>query len=193
MRRSGERDAPSDEALLARAREGDHGSFRRLVERYEPRVARTVIGMMGAGAEAEDVGQRTFLRFYESLDDFRGDASLGTYLTRIAMNESLRALERRDRHDRRHLSRDDEEVHLAEPSPEDVEEEFVRRERARAVRGAIEQLDPKHRAVVTLRMIEGCDTRETAETLGIAYGTVLSRLSRALDRLEPLLAPYLEE
>jgi len=180
----------SDERLLACARRGDDDAFRRLVERHEPRVARTVIGMIGPGPDADDVGQRTFVRFYRNLDRFRGDSALGTYLTRIAINESLRALERRKRTEQRQVSRDDESANLGERSKDDPEEEAIRSEIRAAVRDAVAALDPKHRAVVTLRMIEGYDTRETAEILDIPYGTVLSRLSRALDRLGPRLEPY---
>ena len=92
---------PPDEELLARAGNGDHGAFRMLVERYEGRVAATVIGMLGPGQEADDVGQETFIRLYESLDTFRGDAKLSTYITRIAINQSLKALRRRKRWTRR--------------------------------------------------------------------------------------------
>ncbi|RMH54101.1 MAG: sigma-70 family RNA polymerase sigma factor, partial [Bacteroidetes bacterium] len=89
--------SPSDETLVARARQGDEQAFRNLVERYESTVAATVIGMLGAGPEAEDVGQETFIRFYRALHQFRGEAAVGTYLTRIAINLSLNALKRRRR------------------------------------------------------------------------------------------------
>ena len=88
---------PPDDELLLRARAGDDRAFRLLVERYEGRVASVVTAMLGAGDEAEDVGQETFIRFYRSLDRFRGEASLGTYLTRIAINLSRNALRRRRR------------------------------------------------------------------------------------------------
>jgi len=87
----------SDDALIERARDGQAWAFRRLVERYEGRVAATVVGMLGPGGEADDVGQETFIRFYEALDQYRGEAQLGTYLTRIAINQSLKALQRRKR------------------------------------------------------------------------------------------------
>ena len=87
----------SDTELLAQAREGQQAAFKQLVERYESLVAATAIGMLGKGDDAEDVGQETFIKFYRSLDKFRGDAKIGTYLTRIAINLSLDALRRRKR------------------------------------------------------------------------------------------------
>ena len=75
----------------------------------------------------------------------------------------------------------------------DVREEIGARERAELVRGAIRTLKPDHRAVVVLRMIEGYSTRETAQILGLPVGTVTSRLSRALDKLETVLGPLVAE
>ena len=59
------------------AQGGDHSAFKNLVERYEPQVAATVIGMLGEGGEAEDIGQETFIRFYQNLHAFRGEAGVG--------------------------------------------------------------------------------------------------------------------
>jgi RNA polymerase sigma-70 factor (ECF subfamily) len=174
---------PPDRALIERAREGDEQAFRELVERYEPRVAATVIGMLGPGDEAEDVGQETFIRLYRSLDRFRGDSSLGTYLTRIAINLSLTALKKRKRRLSRFVSRDERERELPEASW-DPREEVDRREVRDRVRAAVGRLAPDHRTVVVLRMIDGYSTRETAEILGVPPGTVMSRLARDMGRLE---------
>ena len=175
---------------MARAREGDRGAFRVLVERYEDDVGATVAAMLGPSAEVDDVAQEVFIRFFRTLDRFRGDASVRTYLKRIAINRSLDVLRRRKRNLARFFSRDDEA-----PPPEplfDQGAEIDARERQRLVQEAIQMLPPKHRAVVVLRMIDGYSTDETAELLGIPYGTVLSRLSRALDRLKTSLAPYVQ-
>lgn len=154
-------------------------------------MASVVTAMLGPGDEAEDVGQETFLRFYGSLDRFRGDAAPGTYLTRIAINLSRNALRKGRREAERFTSRDDPAFPVEDPtatgtwSPDEIE----RRERARRVRGAIGRLDGKQRAVVVLRIMEGYSTRETATILGIPQGTVLSRLSRAMRKLEADLGP----
>ncbi len=171
-----------DRVLIDRARAGDERAFRELVERHEARVAATVIGMLGPGDEAEDVGQETFIRLHRSLDRFRGDSSLGTYLTRIAINLSLTALKKRKRRLSRFLSQDDtRQVPEASWDPRD---EHERAEDVRRVRRAVARLAPNHRAVVVLRMIDGYSTRETSEILGIPAGTVMSRLARAMERLE---------
>jgi RNA polymerase sigma-70 factor (ECF subfamily) len=174
---------PSDQTLIERARAGDAQAFRILVERYEAQVAATVIGMLGQGDEAEDVGQETFIRLYRSLGRFRGDSSLGTYLTRIAINLSLTALKKRKTRLSRFVSRDERERELPEASW-DPRDEVDRKEAQKSVRAAVQRLAPDHRAVVVLRMIDGHSTRETAEILGVPPGTVMSRLARAMGRLE---------
>ena len=181
-----------DAELLERARRGDETAFRRLVERYEAVVAATVIGMLGRGADADDVGQETFIRFYGALDRFREESTLKTYLVRIAMNLSLNALHRRRRGLLRFVSRDDPGQSPPEPSidpsvsPDEEERRIV-------VRRAIMRLSPKQRAVVVLRMLQCLSTRETAQALGVPEGTVLSRLSRAMKELESMLAPYVRD
>lgn len=164
-----------------------------LVERYEGPVAATVIGMLGPGGDADDVGQEVFLRFYRALDDFRGDAALKTYLTRIAINLSLNAIKRRNRWLGRFVSRDREadEAPLVEPAMDGARDHEARDTTA-LVRRGLRSLRPEHRAVVVLRMIEGHSTRETAEILDLPQGTVMSRLKRATDALRETLRPLME-
>ena len=178
---------PSDDVLVDRARHGDGTAFARLVDRYESQVAAVVVGMLGNGPEAEDVGQETFLRFYRALDQFRGEASVGTYLTRIAINQALKASNRRQRWYHRFLPRDDAPPDAVPTG--DLSDDVDAAERREHVHVALQQIDEKHRAVVVLRILQGYSTRETAAMLDVPEGTVMSRLSRALDKLEPLLAP----
>ena len=181
-----------DAALVERAREGDRKAFRELVERHQQGVALTVVSMIGRSSDVDDVVQDVFLRCYQTLERFRGDASFATYVKKIAINKSLDVLRRRKRFFGRFLSRDDETKFIAE-RVSDVRDEVDAQERAALVHAAINELPPKHRAVVVLRMIEGYSTEETAQMLGLAYGTVLSRLSRAQKKLKDLLAPLLTD
>ena len=183
-------DAFSDASLLARARGGDDEAFRLLVVRYEPVVAATVIGMLGRGDDAEDVGQETFIRFHRALDGFREESTLKTFLVRIAMNLSLNALKRRRRLSLRFISRDAADTQLPEPPVLPVAADESEERRA-IVQRAVAMLGPKHRPVVVLRLLQDLTTRETARALGIPEGTVLSRLSRAMKELETTLGPYM--
>jgi RNA polymerase sigma-70 factor, ECF subfamily len=182
-------DETSDVELIARARVGDDRAFGVLVDRYQGAVAATVIGMLGRGDDADDVGQETFIRFHRALDRFRGESSLKTYLVHIAMNLSLNALKRRRRSLLRFVSRDEHEMDLPETriGPDgDVDASELQL----LVRRAVARLNEKHRAVVVLRLFQDCSTRETARILGVPEGTVLSRLSRAMKDLEAQLEPY---
>jgi RNA polymerase sigma-70 factor (ECF subfamily) len=182
----------SDAELLARARQGDEAAFKRLVERYESVVASTAIGMLGKGEDAEEVGQETFIRFYQSLRRFREDSKVGTYLTRIAINLSLDELRRRKKRKLRFWSWEEREALPDELVVHD-EQEIEANERKDFVRRAIQSLEGKHRAVVVLRMLNGYSTQETSALLGIPIGTVLSRLSRAQEKLRHLLTPLMNE
>jgi RNA polymerase sigma-70 factor (ECF subfamily) len=185
----------TDVELIDRARSGDDRAFAALVDRYERAVAATVVGMLGPGDDADDVGQETFIRFHRALGSFRGESSLKTYLVHIAMNLSLNALKRRRRSVLRFVSRDhqsdvaDDLVDLPEPGV-GPEGDVDTKELQLLVRAAVRRLGEKHRAVVVLRLFHDCSTKETAEILGVPEGTVLSRLSRAMRELESLLRPY---
>jgi len=174
-----------DEQLVDLALEGDRQAFGEIVERYQSMVARTVKGMLGDAVFAEDIGQDAFVRLYNSLPDFRGEAKLSTYLNRIAVNLTLNEIKRRKRsggvigltETGEHFSRD-----VADENDHD------RRDVHEVVNKALQMLDPKFRKVVVLRLLEGYSTRETAEVLDLPQGTVLSRLSRAQEQLKVIIS-----
>lgn len=182
------RPSHTDTELIEQARQGSHQAFKLLVERYQDQVAGVAIGMLGKTAEAEDAGQETFIRFYRSLTSFRSEASLGTYLTRIAINLCLDALKRRKK--RRN------EMSVQEAGPEMLrlgsEEAQARWEAREIVYRALDKLDAKSRSVILLRMIEGYSTKETAEILQVPTGTVLSRLQRGQGKLRAALGKLME-
>jgi RNA polymerase sigma-70 factor, ECF subfamily len=184
--------SPEERELLERARAGDQAAFRLLVERHEGTVAAVVNGMLGRGDEADDVGQEVFIRFYRSLHRFRGDASVRTWLTRIAMNLSRNALRGRRRRRLRFHSRDADPGPALEPTA-DARDEVDARETRRLVHAALDRLSPDHRAVVVLRMLEGHSTRDAARILEVPEGTVMSRLSRAMRSLESDLRLRMDE
>lgn len=172
----------TDEELAAAILGGDDHAFRVLVERYQSHVVRTVTGMLGKSEEVDDCVQEVFIRLYGSLMNYRGDASVKTYVTRIAINRSLDILRKRKRS--RLVQWDDAAAAKLEsrlPGPDDEAENSDQR---RQLRLALDSLPSKHRTIVVLRMIDGLSTAETADVLGVPYGTVLSRLKRALGKLK---------
>jgi len=171
-------DQYSDEELIAGARNGEMAAFKMLVERYEGKVAGVIKPMLGDIPQAVDVGQEVFIRFYESLDKFKGESSLGTYLIRIAINLSLNEIKRNKRKDKIFSPLEKGQNVKTDESVQDVYE---------MVHHEIDKLDAEFKIVVTLRMIEGYSTEETSKILNIPLGTVLSRLARAQKKLKDAL------
>ncbi len=169
-----------DRALVKAAMAGDAEAFGQIVRKYRLLVAKTVIGMLGNRADAEDTGQEVFIRFYRSMHHYKGDASLGTYLTRIAVRLSLNELKRRKMRNWTNLEEKHDPVYADKSS-------FEQADRVEWVEKALALLDEKHRVVVILRMIQGFSTQETAALLHLPVGTVLSRLARAQEKLKPIL------
>ncbi|MEO7179879.1 MAG: RNA polymerase sigma factor, partial [Gemmatimonadaceae bacterium] len=129
-----------------------------------------------------------------ALGAFREESALKTYLVRIAMNLSLNALKQRKRRRWRFLSRDHEGANIPEPvAPIPLVDAGESREQRDLVQRAVAGLSEKHRAVVTLRLLQGLSVRETAAVLDVPEGTVLSRLARASEHLRAVLGPYLRD
>jgi len=123
------------------------------------------------------------------LGDYRGEAALGTYLTRIAINLSLNELKRRQRMNLFFFRPAADSPGLDLKDEQNRQDEYDTKQ---AVHHALQQLEPKFRSVVVLRMLQGYSTKETAEILKLPLGTVLSRLSRAQDKLKELLKYLIE-
>lgn len=127
--------------------------------------------MLGRCSEAEDVGQEVFIRFYRSLDTFRHESGIGTYLTRIAINLSLNQIKKNRNHHIMH----DTQLPDNLPGRNHTDEQM----NVNRIFKAILELTPHYRSVVVLRLIQGYSTHETAEILRVPAGTVMSWLARA--------------
>jgi RNA polymerase sigma-70 factor (ECF subfamily) len=174
-----------DENELVKASlDGDKQAFGLIVNRYQKMVARTVKGMLGDSAFAEDVGQEVFIKLYYSLSEFRGEAKLSTYIQKIAINLTLNEIKRRKRFLSMFSQKGNNDMHEIEIADHDTEE---RKEAKEIVTKALLAMDPKFRIIVSMRMLQGYSTKETAEILQLPLGTVLSRLSRAQEQLRNIL------
>jgi len=177
----------SDTDLIAAVKGGNQRAFGEIVRRYEPVIASTIIGMLGPGAEADDAGQESMIKLYQSLGRFKGEARLKTYVSRIAINTALDTLRRRKRDLKRYFSTSDLEGGPAWEQIESPQNPGRSFEIQQSINRALAQLKPEFRSVAVLRLIQGYSTKETAEILEIENGTVLSRLSRAKSQLMGLL------
>lgn len=175
-----------DAQLLDQIRNGNKGAFKDLIIRYESLISATITGMLGPCSEIDDIGQEVFIRFYKAIDKFRGESTIGTYLTRIAINLSLNELKRRKRRHQLFIENNENFAEIADNSRTGNYDE-----QPEIVQQAIQKLEPKFRAVIVLRLIDGYSTEETAIVLKIPLGTVLSRLSRAQQKLKEILSPVM--
>lgn len=158
------------------------------MQRHEQQVRATVLGMLGPVAEADDVAQEVFIRFFRSLESFRGDAQLSTYLSRIAINLSLNELKRRQRSQKRFLFWQRSDVSV--PDPADEHADPARMDDQQMVREALQHIDADYRSVIVLRLLDGYSVKETAAILEIPMGTVASRLARGLDKLKEVIVAW---
>ena len=177
----------NEKELIKASIEGDEKAFGELVDNYRKMVAHTVKGMFGDSVFAEDIGQEVFIKLYYSLPEFRGDAKLSTYIQKIAVNMTLNELKRRKRVISLFSQKGDDEIQGLDIADSDASE---KNDAAEIVNKALMGLDPGFRIVVTMRMLHGYSTRETAEILDLPLGTVLSRLYRAQEQLRIILKKH---
>jgi RNA polymerase sigma-70 factor (ECF subfamily) len=148
----------SDSDLLTRARAGDAAALEALIVRYQPRVYRYGISMCRDADAASDIAQETLMAMARSVGDFRGEASVGTWLFTIARRFCMRKRRRRKHAPAHEHSLDEiapgEHERLTDPSP-GPEQAAVAREIRAALTAAIDALEPAQREVLVLRDVEG--------------------------------------
>jgi len=174
-------DEPTDGALIARWRSGDERAATLLVERHATPLARFVAGL-GERREVEEVVQDTFVRAFASLDGFRGESSLRTWLFTIARNLV------RDRARRRRGARDVvsiEEWHAA--TEHDALDAAVADETEAQMRRAVETLTPMQREVFTLRVTEGMSYKEIAAVVSSTEGAARVHYHNAMRAIKEFL------
>jgi RNA polymerase sigma-70 factor (ECF subfamily) len=188
----------SDGQLLELARVGQAGAFRRITQQHNRRLYRVARGILGDDAEAEDVVQEAYLRAFENLAGFRGESSLATWLTRIAINEALgRKRRRRPTVDLDNVDMLDDQgeprviIFPGASAAGNPETDASRAEVRRLLERAVDDLPESFRIVFVLREIEQMSVDETASELGLLPETVKTRLHRARRLLRTALAEKL--
>ena len=174
-------DATVDRALIERWRQGDERAASALVARHAAALARFAV-TLGARDEVDELVQDTFVRAFASLDGFRAESSLRTWLFTI---ERRLLLDRRrsDRRRREQVAIDELEV----ASGEDPLGALVASESEARVRRAIERLTPMQREVFTLRVTEGLSYREIADVVGSTEGAARVHYHNAMRAVKEFL------
>lgn len=182
--RPAEASRAAEMALVERCRNGELGAFEELYRAHAGRLYSLAWRMVGNPSDAEDLLQEIFLSAHRKLDSFRGEAALGTWLYRLAMNQVLDYLRSRaaragqltDGFDDATLVEDAMGHHLDAAAIDRIDLER-----------AIGQLPEGCRAAFVLHDVEGLEHREVADVLGVAEGTSKSQVHKARLRLRTLL------
>jgi len=202
-RRTDRMQALGERELVQLARAGDGPAFRAIIQRNNRRLFRVARSIVKNDSEAEDVVQEVYARAFEHLSEFRGDSTLATWLTRIAINEAQGRLRRqRPAVDLDMIDSEQEGMSevisfpLASPDA-DPERVAAQREVRRLMEQAIDRLPDAFRVVFVMRVVEEMSIEETASFLGVREETVKTRLHRARNllrrALDEQLAPALKD
>jgi RNA polymerase sigma-70 factor, ECF subfamily len=170
---------------LASAAPFDTAHFEALMRKYNSRLFRIARAILKEDASAEDALQEAYVLAYRKMADFRGDADMGTWLTRIVINQALMQLRKRKRErtvvpfDDRRSDQEGPEVNVVDLRAESPSDMALRREVRGMIERRIDELPVAFRTVFVMREIEEMTALETAEALGIPETTVRTRLFRA--------------
>lgn len=178
----------SDADIINRVLSGQKQLFEVLMRRYNQRLYRVQRSYLSEEESIKDTLQTTYIKVFENLDSFRGDSLFSTWITRIAINEALKYLNKKKRISKLHLI---EEKRLMNEDKKErfdsPEEEAIQNDYKKLLESVVEKLPPKYRCVYIMREIEDMDTGETAECLNITESNVKVRLHRAKQMISELL------
>ncbi len=189
-----ENTAPSDEALVARVRQGETEALGALFVRHAPSIRRLLMSIIGSNRDLDDLTQEVFLGVHRSISGFRGSARFATWLHRITVNTALGALRKP-----RRLAPVPQEDLEAYRDPRDMENAVSGRETARRLYALLDTLSDKRRVAWVLFEIEGKSLKETADLTGSSVPVVKSRIFFARRELtekakaDAYLAPLFDE
>ena len=176
---------------IRKCQQGDAEAFTEILKTYEKKVFNLALRMMGNHEDANDLAQEAFIRVYQSIHTFRGDARFSTWLYRIATNVCLDELRKRSRRKTESLDvpvqTQDGSVLREVPDWTDNPEEALDRQGIREmVRQGIETLPEEQKIALILRDLQGHTYEEIAEILHISLGTVKSRINRGRQALKSI-------
>lgn len=177
-----------EQQLVERLRRRDEAAFNLFVQRYQDRVFRLLLRMLGDKAEAEDLAQEVFISIFKAIDGFRGDAQLSTWVYRVTMNHCRNRIKYLARRHRQSTESFEEGGAADEGSAQSdhAPQQPVAPDRAlegRQTHALLEQglasLDEEQRELILLREVEHLSYEEIVKVTGLPQGTVKSRIHRA--------------
>ena len=189
--------ADDDSSLVRRIVAGDRGAFELLMRRYNRRLYRLARAALRDATEAEDALQEAYLLAYRSMHQFRGDAAVATWLSRLVLNECLGRLRRNTRRQNvipiaSTATTDSEIEAVVDPDADQPDDSLDRAQIRKLIERKLDELPEAFRLVFALRCVEEMSVEEVAQTLGIPEATVRSRHFRARSLLRESLAQQID-
>lgn len=185
------KDDREDLRWIHKAKMGNQKAFGKLVLKYQKRIYYTVRKMVLNHSDSNDIVQDTFVKVYMNLHRFDEQFPFYPWLHRIAINTTLNHQTKLSRRRENFRIEGVEEFEQVKSRNENPLKKIIQSELEDQVSKAMEQLPFDQRTVFVLRTSEGLSYREIGQQLNISVGTVMSRLSRAREKLKDLLQPYL--
>lgn len=180
----------NDIEIIEQFMDGHTEVFEHLLDRYESKIFRVVLGLTCHSQDAQDLTQEVFIKVYQKLDTFNHQSSLGHWISRIAINHSRNFLRRKK------IVQFLSFEWLIEKKGDDFQSlsscydpgfDSESKERVNALMKALDQLSYDHRELIVLKEFNELDYKQISEVIGIPMGTVKSRLSRAKQELKKIL------
>ncbi len=183
---SSARSVVTDSALVERIGTGDQAAFEQLMRKYNGKLFRIARAILKDDSDAEDVLQDAYLEAYRHIGGFRGGSELGTWLTRIVINQALMRVRKARRrssiipfHNTHARDGESPEAQVPDQQSESPSASVIRAETRRILERRIDELPAAFRTVFVMREVEEMSVEEIAECLSIAAATVRTRLFRA--------------
>ena len=189
-------DRDLDWAIVQRVQNGEVSAFNQLVQKYRQPLFSTIYNMTGNREDATDIAQEVFIKAFQSIKRFRGQASFYTWLYRIAVNSSITFIKRAKKQRFINYETIDEALVSSEileyfTAKTKTEKGALLKELQEKLNEALQKLSPKHRIVVILHEVEGMSHKEIADITKTSEGTVRSRLHYAKKMLQAFLQEYI--
>jgi RNA polymerase sigma factor (sigma-70 family) len=182
----GKENTGQDQAIR-KVLKGDREAFGEIVEKYQKLVMHIVFRMVRGNPDREDICQDIFVKVYQNLSRYRGEAKLSTWIAKIAYNTCLNHLEKRKK-DHTNRSLDENEPHILYDNTSDAPDDYIEsRDIRRIVQQEMKNIPPRYRVILSLYHMDNLGYREIGEIMNMPEGTVKNYLFRARQKLKNLL------
>jgi RNA polymerase sigma factor (sigma-70 family) len=181
------KESSGQDQAIRKVLRGDKGAFEEIVENYQKLVMHIVFRMIHGNSDREDICQDIFVKVYQNLSSYRGEAKLSTWIAKIAYNTCLNHLEKRKK-ERMNRSLDENEHHIIYDNTSNAPDDYIETQDIwRKVQQEMGNIPPRYRVILSLYHMDNLGYREIGEIMNLPEGTVKNYLFRARQKLKSQL------